>query len=73
MPLQSKYKQAFGSAAPEMELDTAHPLAPPPKPGKHTHDDEFQSWWVGWMVVVVGEGNCEEGGVNCKEGEGMSW
>jgi hypothetical protein len=34
----------YGAPAPSAELDAAHPLPPPPKPGKHTQDDEFQSW-----------------------------
>lgn len=42
--LQAKFKQEFGRPAPELELDTKHPLPPPPQAGTHTHDDEFQSW-----------------------------
>lgn len=53
--VQAKYKQAFGSAAPELELDTAHPLPPPPKVGTHTHDDEFQ-YCCGGVVVSSADG-----------------
>lgn len=44
---QDKYKREYGSDAPELELDTAHYLSPPPKAGTNGHiDDEFESWWV---------------------------
>lgn len=52
---QGKYKEAFGSAAPAMELDAAHPLPPPPKAGKHTDEDEFQSC-CGGVVVTSADG-----------------
>ena len=41
---QAKYAAELGRPAPEVSLDTAHWLPPPPKEGRHTHDDEFQSW-----------------------------
>lgn len=45
LPAQAKYSSELGRPAPEVSLDTAHWLPPPPKEGRtHTHDDEFQSW-----------------------------
>ncbi len=45
LPTQAKYSSELGRPAPEVSLDTAHWLPPPPKEGRtHTHDDEFQSW-----------------------------
>ncbi|KAL4419923.1 hypothetical protein ABPG75_007021 [Micractinium tetrahymenae] len=52
---QAKFKQEFGKPAPDMELDTAHPLPPPPRAGTHTHDDEFQSC-CGGVVVTSADG-----------------
>ncbi|PRW33682.1 vacuolar ATP synthase subunit E [Chlorella sorokiniana] len=52
---QSKYAAELGRPAPEVSLDTAHWLPPPPKEGKHTHDDEFQSC-CGGVVVTSADG-----------------
>lgn len=50
--LGDAYRKKYGGDAPGISIDAAHPLPPPPQPGQHGNE-EFSTWYVDIVAVVV--------------------